>query len=55
METLTYRAANLQPDDLKRLSTAPMRLWEKRTEIPGMLLEKGATFFMKNGKPEDRP
>jgi hypothetical protein len=53
METLTYRAANLQPDDLKRLGTAPMRLWEKRAEIPGLLLEKGATFFIKNGK-EDR-
>jgi 8-amino-7-oxononanoate synthase len=53
METLTWRAANLQPDDLKRLSTAPLRLWEKRgeiREIPGMLLEKGANFFMKNGK-----
>jgi 8-amino-7-oxononanoate synthase len=53
VETLTYRAASLQPDDLKRLSTAPMRLWEKRSEIPGLLLEKGANFFMKNGKQTD--
>ncbi|MFZ5470478.1 MAG: aminotransferase class I/II-fold pyridoxal phosphate-dependent enzyme [Myxococcota bacterium] len=50
VETLTWRAANLQPEDLKRLSTAPLRLWEKRTEIPGLILEKGANFFMKNGK-----
>jgi hypothetical protein len=50
VETLTWRAANLQPDDLKRLSSAPLRLWEKRTEIPGLILEKGANFFMKNGK-----
>lgn len=50
VETLTWRAANLQPEDLKRLSTAPLRLWGMRTEIPGLLLEKGANLFMKNGK-----
>jgi 8-amino-7-oxononanoate synthase len=50
VEVLTWRAANLQPDDLKRLSTAPLRLWENRSEIPGLILEKGANFFMKNGK-----
>jgi len=53
VETLTWRAANLQPDDLKRLGSAPLRLWEKRTEIPGLLLEKGANLFMKNGKQPD--
>jgi 8-amino-7-oxononanoate synthase len=50
VETLTWRAANLQPDDLKRLGAAPLRLWGMRTEIPGLLLEKGANLFMKNGK-----
>jgi 8-amino-7-oxononanoate synthase len=50
VETLTWRAANLQPDDLKRLGSAPLRLWGMRTEIPGLLLEKGANLFMKNGK-----
>jgi 8-amino-7-oxononanoate synthase len=50
METLTWRAANLQPEDLRRLSEAPLKLWGKRTEIPGWLLEKGANLFMKNGK-----
>jgi 8-amino-7-oxononanoate synthase len=54
METLTWRAANLQPDDIKRLSSAPLRLWEKRTEIPGLILEKGANLFMKNGKQADQ-
>jgi hypothetical protein len=53
VETLTWRAANLQPDDFKRLGSAPLRLWEKRTEIPGLLLEKGANLFMKNGKQPD--
>jgi len=53
VETLTWRAANLQPDDIKRLGSAPLRLWEKRTEIPGLILEKGANLFMKNGKQPD--
>lgn len=53
VETLTWRAANLQPDDLKRLRAAPMRLWGMRNEIPGMLLEKGANLFIKNGKSAD--
>ncbi|MBF5040855.1 aminotransferase class I/II-fold pyridoxal phosphate-dependent enzyme [Aggregicoccus sp. 17bor-14] len=50
VETLTWRAANLQSEDLKRLSGTPLRLWEKRTELPGMLLEKGANLFIRNGK-----
>ena len=50
VETLTWRAANLQSEDLRRLSEAPLRLWGKRTELPGWILEKGANFFMKNGK-----
>jgi 8-amino-7-oxononanoate synthase len=53
METFTWRAANLQPDDLKRLSAVPMRLWNKRGELPGMLLEKSAGLFIKNGKGAD--
>jgi 8-amino-7-oxononanoate synthase len=53
IETLTWRAANLQPDDLKRIGTAPMKLWERRTDLPGLLLEKGANLFMKNGKQLD--
>lgn len=52
VETLTWRAANLQPADLKRLSEAPLKLWEKRTELPGILLEKGASLFIRNGRAE---
>lgn len=50
VETITWRAANLQPEDLRKISSAPMRLWAKRTELPGFLLEKGASLFFKNGK-----
>jgi 8-amino-7-oxononanoate synthase len=50
VELITWRAANLQGDDLKRLSSAPMKLWERRTQIPGILLEKSANLFIRNGK-----
>ena len=49
VEHLTWRAANLQPADLRKLGPASMKLWEKRSQLPGLLLEKGAHFFMKNG------
>jgi 8-amino-7-oxononanoate synthase len=50
VETLTWRAANLQPDDINRLTRMPRNLWKKRSQIPGLLLEKGANLFIKNGK-----
>jgi hypothetical protein len=34
------------------MTAAPLRLWEKRTALPGMLLEKGATLLMRNGKSQ---
>jgi 8-amino-7-oxononanoate synthase len=55
METLTWRAANLQPQDIKRLGGAPRWLLEKSGHLPGFLLEKGANLLIRNGKhPEDR-
>ena len=50
VEQLTWRAANLQPADLRKLPGASRRLWEKRGELKGLLLEKGAHFFLKNGQ-----
>ena len=50
VETLTWRAANLQPEDFNRLTRMPRDLWKKRGQIPGLLLEKSANLFMKNGK-----
>ena len=54
VETLTWRAANLQPEDLRKLGQLPMKLWEKRAELPGLLLEKGAGLFITNGAQRDR-
>lgn len=53
VETLTWRAANLQSEDLRKLGQMPLKLWEKRADIPGLLLEKGANLFIRNGR-EDR-
>jgi hypothetical protein len=53
VEQLTWRAANLQPADLRKLSGASKRLWEKRGELTGLLLEKGAHFFMRNGQDQN--
>ena len=52
VETLTWRAANLQPDDIRKLGQVPMKLWEKRADIPGLLLEKGANLFIRNGRED---
>ncbi|HVG63744.1 MAG TPA: aminotransferase class I/II-fold pyridoxal phosphate-dependent enzyme [Hyalangium sp.] len=53
VEQLTWRAANLQPADLRKLGGASKRLWEKRGELTGILLEKGAHFFMRNGHDQN--
>ena len=53
VEHLTWRAANLQPADLRKLGPASMKLWEKRGQIPGLLLEKGAHFFLRNGQDQN--
>ncbi len=52
VETLTWRAANLQPDDLKRISAAPFRLWSRRSELSNLILEKGASLLLKAEEPE---
>ncbi|MGQ0504751.1 MAG: aminotransferase class I/II-fold pyridoxal phosphate-dependent enzyme [Myxococcaceae bacterium] len=52
VENLTWRAANLQPDDLKRLSSAPLRLWSRRSELSDLLLEKSASLLLKTDEPE---
>jgi len=52
MESLTWRAANLQPEDLRKLGEMPRKLWGKRLELPGYLLEKGAHLLMRNGREE---
>jgi 8-amino-7-oxononanoate synthase len=52
MELLTWRAANLQSEDLRKLGEMPLKLWEKRADLPGLLLEKGAHLFIRNGREE---
>ena len=53
VETLTWRAANLQPDDIKRLGAPPCGCGRSGPRSPACFLEKGANLFMKNGKQPD--
>lgn len=55
VETLTWRAANFQSEDLRRLGATPRALWDRKGELPGLLLEKGAHLFLKNGKGSEGP
>ena len=51
VETLTWRAANLQPDDFRRLGTAPMKLWERRVDIPRALQGlRSMQYVRRNGR-----
>ena len=50
VESITWRAANLQSADFERITRAPQKLWKSRGLIPGILLEKSANFLLKNGK-----
>jgi hypothetical protein len=50
MESITWRAANLQAADFERITRAPQKLWKSRGLIPGILLEKSASLLLKNGK-----
>ena len=54
VETLTWRAANLQPDDLKRLGAAPFRLWSMRRESPVCSWKRAPICSMKNGQATRR-
>ena len=53
VETLTWRAANLQPDDLRGWAAPPSGCGRSAAELPGLLLEKGANLFMRNGQDAD--
>ena len=50
VESITWRAANLQAADFERITRAPQKLWKSRGLIPGILLEKSAGLLLKNGK-----
>src|SRR5512137_2515383 len=44
-EMITWRAINAGPDDVKQLKEIPVKLWEKRRQLPTMLLSAGMNFM----------
>ncbi len=56
-EMITWKAVNAGPEDLKQLKELPVRLWEKRRQIPTLLLSAGMNFMSRrreNGTSADR-
>jgi hypothetical protein len=44
-EMITWKALNAGPDDLQQLKELPVKLWEKRRQIPTLLLSAGMNFM----------
>lgn len=52
-EYLTYRAAGVQSEDLKRVAELPRRLWTRRGALRTAILSRGVNFFL-DRTPERR-
>jgi 8-amino-7-oxononanoate synthase len=56
-EMITWKAINAGPDDFQQLKELPLKLWEKRRQLPTMLLSAGMTFMARrqqNGSNSQR-
>jgi 8-amino-7-oxononanoate synthase len=56
-EMITWKAINAGPEDLEQLRQLPMRLWEKRRQIPTLLLSAGMNIMSRrreNGSSTER-
>jgi hypothetical protein len=42
---ITWRAMNAGPEDVEKLKEIPVKLWEKRRQLPTMLLSAGMNFM----------
>jgi hypothetical protein len=43
-EMITWKALNAGPEDWKQLGELPVRLWQKRRQIPSLLISAGMNF-----------
>jgi hypothetical protein len=54
---ITWRAVNAGPEDLEQLKQLPFKLWEKRRQLPTLLLSAGMNFMTRrreNGSASER-
>src|SRR5512136_623833 len=51
-EMITWRAVNAGPEDVKMLKELPVKLWEKRRQLPTMLLSAGMNFMSRRQQNE---
>ncbi len=49
-ELLTYRAANMQPEDLAKLAEMPKRLWVQRGQLKTAIMSKGVDLLTRTRK-----
>jgi 8-amino-7-oxononanoate synthase len=57
-EMITWKALNAGPEDWKQLRELPVRLWEKRRQLPTLLVSAGMSYMQRrqqngNGRAED--
>jgi hypothetical protein len=56
-EMITWKAINAGPEDFAQLRQLPFKLWEKRRQIPTLLLSAGMNAMSRrreNGSTTDR-
>lgn len=58
-ELLTWKAIHAGPEDWKQLRQLPVKLWERRRQLPTMLVSLGMNFMARrrqdgNGRTEDQ-
>jgi hypothetical protein len=56
-EMITWKAVNAGPEDLEQLRQLPFKLWEKRRQIPTLLLSAGMNIMTRrrqNGSTSER-
>jgi 8-amino-7-oxononanoate synthase len=56
-EMITWKAINAGPEDYEQLKQLPFKLWEKRRQLPTMLLSAGMNFMSRrqqNGNNSQR-
>jgi hypothetical protein len=56
-EMITWKAINAGPDDFQQLKELPRKLWDKRRQLPTMLLSAGMNYMARrqqNGSNSQR-
>jgi 8-amino-7-oxononanoate synthase len=53
VERVTWQAINTKQEDLVKVTELPGKLWQRRAELPSLLVEKSVGLVMRNGKSNE--